>query len=134
MRSLAATLQAFFSVRLLQERRASPNTVASYRDTFKLLLSFVHLRTGKPPAEQGFEDLEAPTVGAFLQHLETKRHNSVSTRNTRLAAIHSFFTYASYAELGIRGVMPSRKLCRVGRTAVPRPCSKRVIATVNYSA
>jgi len=96
MRSLAATLQAFFSVRLLQERRASPNTVASYRDTFKLLLSFVHLRTGKPPAEQGFEDLEAPTVGAFLQHLETKRHNSVSTRNTRLAAIHSFFTYASF--------------------------------------
>jgi len=114
MKSFAATRHAFFCDRLLQERRASPNTVAAYRDTFKLLLTFVHQRTGKSPAEQGFEDLEAPTIGAFLHYLETERGNSVRTRNARLAAIHSFFTYASYAELGIRGVMPSRKLCRVG--------------------
>jgi len=96
MNSLAATLQAFFSERLGQERRASPNTVAAYRDTFKLLLTFVHQRTGKPPAEQGFDDLKAPTIGAFLQYLETDRGNSVPTRNARLAAIHSFFTYASF--------------------------------------
>jgi len=96
MKSLTASLQAFFSDRLLQERRASPNTVAAYRDTFKLLLTFVHQRTGKPPAELGFEDLEAPTIGSFLHHLEVDRGNSVSTRNARLAAIHSFFTYASF--------------------------------------
>ena len=96
MNSFAATLQAFFTDRLIQERRASPNTVAAYRDTFKLLLTFVHKRTGKTPADQGFDDLEAPTIGAFLHHLEVDRGNSVSTRNGRLAAIHSFLTYASF--------------------------------------
>jgi len=92
---LAATLQGFFTERLLTQRRASPNTVAAYRDTFRLLLAFVEGRTGKAPSRLGFEDLDAAVIGAFLDHLETVRSNSVRTRNARLAAIHSFFSYAA---------------------------------------
>jgi integrase/recombinase XerD len=97
MSSLAPTLQSFFTERLLTQRRASPNTVASYRDTFRLLLSFAQRRTGKTPSQLALEDLDAVLIGAFLQHLETDRHNSVRTRNTRLAAVHSLFNYAAVA-------------------------------------
>lgn len=95
MNDLAPTLQGFFTERLLTQRRASPNTVASYRDTFRLLLNFAQRRTGKPPSKLQLEDLDAVLIGSFLQHLETDRHNSVRTRNTRLAAVHSLFAYAA---------------------------------------
>jgi integrase/recombinase XerD len=88
-------LQAFFTDRLMTQYGASPHTVASYRDTFKLLLGYVHQQTGKLPARLDLSDLDAATIGSFLQHLETVRGNSVATRNTRLAAIHSLFRYAS---------------------------------------
>jgi len=91
---LAPVLQAFFTDKLMRQRQASPHTVSSYRDTFKLLLTFVAERTGRNPARLGLGDLDAPTVGAFLQHLETVRGNTVATRNTRLTAIHSFYRYA----------------------------------------
>jgi integrase/recombinase XerD len=81
MTALAPTLQAFFTERLAGQRGASPNTVAAYRDTFRLLLTFAAQRTGNPPA--------------FLDHLERDRHNSVRTRNNRLAAVHSLFGYAA---------------------------------------
>lgn len=95
MSMLAPTLQAFFTDRLLRQRRASPRTVAAYRDTFRLLLGFVQARTGKAPSTLGWDDLDAPTVSAFLDHLEASRHNSPQTCNARLAAIRSLFRYAS---------------------------------------
>lgn len=95
MTALAPVLEAFFTDRLMNQQAASPHTIASYRDTFKLLLSFVHQRTGKLPADLDITDLDAGTIGEFLQHLETSRNNAAASRNTRLAAIHSLFRYAS---------------------------------------
>jgi integrase/recombinase XerD len=95
MSALAPTLQGFFTERMLTQLRASPNTVASYRDTFRLLLAFTQRRTGKTPSKLQLEDLDAVLIGAFLEHLEVERHNSVRTRNTRLAAVHSLFAYAA---------------------------------------
>lgn len=96
MSSLAPTLQAFFTDRLIRQRQASPHTIAAYRDTFKLLLAFAFQRTGIAPSRLRIEDLDAPLIGAFLTHLETERGNSVRTRNARLAAIHSLFRYAAF--------------------------------------
>lgn len=95
MSALAPTLQGFFTERMLTQRRSSPNTVASYRDTFRLLLAFVQHRTGKTPSKLALEDIDAVLIGAFLDHLERERRNSVRTRNTRLAAVHSLFAYAA---------------------------------------
>lgn len=95
MSALAPVLEGFFTDRLIGQRRASTHTVASYRDTFRLLLGFAQRRTGTPPCKLNLEDLDAVLVGAFLDHLERERHNSVRTRNNRLAAIHSMFSYAA---------------------------------------
>lgn len=95
MSALAPTLEAFFTERLATQRRASPKTVAAYRDAFRLVLGFVQGRTGKAPSALDLADLDAPLVGAFLEHLERERHNSVRTRNARLAAIHSLFHFAA---------------------------------------
>ncbi len=95
MSALAPTLQAFFTQRLTTQRRASLHTIAAYRDAFCLLLDFVQQQTGKAPAKLRFEDLDAPRIGAFLDHLERDRHNSARTRNARLAAIHSLFRFAA---------------------------------------
>jgi len=95
MTSLAPVLQSYFTDRLLDQRQASGHTVAAYRDTFRLLLGFVQQRSGTPPCKLDLADLDETTIVAFLDHLEHDRHNSVRTRNARLAAIHSFFTYAA---------------------------------------
>jgi site-specific recombinase XerD len=95
MSLVAPTLQGFFTTRLISEQRASPMTVATYRDAFCLLLRFAAERTGQEPSRLDFDHLDAPLIGAFLEHLETERHNSVRTRNARLAAIHSMFRYAA---------------------------------------
>lgn len=95
-KSFAALLEGFFSDRLVRQRRASPHTIASYRDTFRLLLQFAAKRLGKPPSALDLEEMDAPFLGAFLHHLETDRGNGARTRNARLAAIHSFFRYAAF--------------------------------------
>ena len=95
MTLLAPTLQAFFTERLISQRDASPRTIASYRDTFRLLLGFAHQQTGKAPYQLDIADLDAPLIGAFLTHLEEARGNSARTRNNRLAAIHSLYRYAA---------------------------------------
>ncbi len=95
MTTLAPTLQAYFTDRLILQRQASPCTVAAYRDTLKLLLVFAERRTGKLPSHLDVADLDAPLIGAFLEHLEVERANSTRTRNARLAAIHSLFRYAA---------------------------------------
>ncbi len=95
MTSLAPVLQTFFTERLIQQRNASPHTIASYRDTFRLLLTFAQGRTGKAPYQLDIADLDAVLIGAFLTYLETDRGVSVRTRNTRLTAIRSLFSYAA---------------------------------------
>jgi integrase/recombinase XerD len=93
--ALAPTLQAFFTDRLARQRHASSQTVAAYRDAWRLLLSFAADRTGKQPAKLDIADLDAPLIGDFLDHLERGRGNSPRTRNARLAAIRSMFAYAA---------------------------------------
>src|SRR5439155_1377576 len=95
---LPSLLQSFFTDRLLRQRRASPHTIAGYRDSFRLLLHFAKERLGKMPTKLMIEDLDAPFLGDFLQHLESSRGNSTRTRNARLAAIHSFFQYVALEE------------------------------------
>ena len=95
MSLLAPTLQAFFAERQLAQLNASPHTVASYRDTFRLLLTFASQRTSKQPCQLDIDDLDAPLIGEFLTHLEVDRSNSPRTRNNRLAAIHSLYRYAA---------------------------------------
>lgn len=95
MTAFAPLLQAFFTDRLVTQRHASDNTIAAYRDTFKLLLSYIHDDTGKAPAALDISDLDATRIGGFLTYLERERGNSPRTRNARLAAIHSLFHYAA---------------------------------------
>ncbi|MFN2540278.1 MAG: tyrosine-type recombinase/integrase [Mycobacteriales bacterium] len=95
MSALAPTLEAFFTERLMRQRQASRHTIAAYRDTFRLLLTFAQARTDTAPSRLEFDDLDAPLIGAFLDHLEHARGNSPQTRNARLAAIHSLFRFAT---------------------------------------
>jgi integrase/recombinase XerD len=95
---LPALIQAFFTDHLLQQRRVSPHTIAGYRDTFRLLLRFAREKLGTPPEKLTLEKINAPFIGEFLAHLEKNRGNSVRSRNTRLAAIHSFFRYVAVNE------------------------------------
>ena len=95
MTALAPALQAYFTDRLITQRDSSPETVAAYRDAFRLLLRFAHEQTGKQPFELDLDDLDAPLIGSFLTHLEQHRGNSARTRNARLGAIHSFYRYAA---------------------------------------
>jgi site-specific recombinase XerD len=93
-----ALLQTFFTDRLMRQRQASPHTIASYRDTFRLLFSFAKHRLKKAPSALHLEDLDTPFIGAFLDHLEKERGNSARSRNARLAAFHSFFRYVALHE------------------------------------
>ena len=98
MTTLSPLLEAFFLDRLLRQLQASPNTIASYRDTFRLFLAFAEKHLLKAPSALLLSDINAPFVASFLDHLETERNNSVGTRNTRLAAIHSFFRFIALRE------------------------------------
>ena len=95
MTALAPALQAYFTDRLITQRSSSPETIAAYRDAFRLLLRFAHEQTGKQPFELDIDDLDAPLIGSFLKHLEADRGNSPRTRNARLGAIHSFYRFAA---------------------------------------
>jgi site-specific recombinase XerD len=94
--SFPTLLQRFFTQRLMQQRQASPHTIASYRDSFRLLLHFVQARVGKPPTQLAFEQINAPVVAAFLEELQKARGIAPRTRNLRLTAIRSFFRYAAF--------------------------------------
>jgi len=96
MTSVAPLLEAFFTERLIGQRRASPHTVAAYRDAWCLLLRFVQALTGKAPSQLTLDDLDAPTIGAFLDYLESERGANVRTRNARLTAIRALFNFAAY--------------------------------------
>ncbi len=96
--SFPSLLQSFFTDRLLRQRQPSPHTVAGYRDCFRLLLQFAKEQLGKSPSQIRIEDLDAPFIGLFLDHLESTRKNSARTRNARLGAVHSFFQYVALEE------------------------------------
>lgn len=95
---LPRLIQQFFCERLKDQRNVSPHTIASYRDTFRLLLDFAQKKTGREPAQLEMGDLDAATILAFLDQLEKKRGNQPRTRNARLAAIRTFMNYAALQE------------------------------------
>lgn len=96
--TLPALLQRFFTDRLTAQLQASPNTIAGYRDTFRLLLRYASERRNRPPTKLRIEDIDAAVVGDFLTHVEKVRRNSARSRNTRLAAIRSFYRYVAMNE------------------------------------
>jgi site-specific recombinase XerD len=96
--TLAVLLENFFTQRLMSQRQASPHTISSYRDTFRLLLQFAQNRLHKSPARLAFEEIDAPMIAAFLDDLEKSRGIAARSRNLRLTAIRSFFQYAAYEE------------------------------------
>lgn len=122
MSALAPTLQAFFTERLIGQRHASPNTIAAYRDTLRLLIGFAAKQLGRQPCELDIGDLSAELVAAFLTHLETERGNGVKTRNARLAAIHSLYRYAA-----LRHPEHAQDIQRV--LAIPPKRSDRALVT-----
>ena len=96
--NVATLIERYFTERLVHQRNVSINTIASYRDTFRLLFTFAQARLRKAPSSLELKDLEAPFIGEFLADLETKRGASVRTRNLRLTAIRSFFRFLSFEE------------------------------------
>jgi len=96
--NFARLLQEFFLERLINQRNASPQTVAAYRDSFRLLLQFAHSHFGKTPEHLALTDLDASVVLAFLNHLENERQNTIRSRNARFAAIRSFLHFAALKE------------------------------------
>lgn len=123
MTLIAPTLEAFFTQRLISQRNASPRTIASYRDTLRLMLRFAHEQTGKQPCRLDFADLDAELVGSFLDHLEHARGNSPRTRNARLAAIHSLYRFA-----GLRHPEHAQTIARV----IEIPTKKHERAIISY--
>jgi site-specific recombinase XerD len=95
---LPALIERFFTERLIRQRAVSPNTVASYRDTFRLLFTFAQDRLRKPPSGLELRDLDATFISRFLDDIEKNRSSSVTTRNLRLTAIRSFFRFAAFEE------------------------------------
>ncbi len=97
--SFSTLLQRFFVEHLGHQRAVSPRTIAAYRDTFRLLLSFAEIKIGKVPATLALVDLDAPLILSFLDHLEKDRANGARSRNARLAALRSFLKYAAHYDL-----------------------------------
>lgn len=121
--TLSALLHGYFTQRLIAEMGASPHTVACYRDTFRLLLSFAQNDLGKSPTLLVPQDLDAPFVGRFLHHLEKGRGNTAASRNIRLAAIHSFFKYVALQEPSL-GLLAQRVLAN--------PCKRQISKPIDF--
>jgi len=132
-------LEAFFTDRLMRQQKASPNTVASHRDTFRLLLRFAQKRLKKAPSELTIDDLDAPFVGSFLEYLEGERGNGARSRNVRLAAIHSFFKYVALEEPSCSGLaqrilaMPNKRFRRKPVEFLTRPEIEALLAAPDQS-
>jgi integrase/recombinase XerD len=114
-----AILEAFFTERLIAQRRVSPHTIASYRDTFRLLLQFCQKRLRKPPSQLTLTDLNAPLLGKFLADLEVDRANGARSRNLRLTAIRSFFRYAALEAPDHSGLI--QRVLAIPNKRQPRP-------------
>jgi len=120
--SFAALLERFFTQRLMQQRQASPHTLSSYRDTFRQFLKFTEQRLHKAPSGLNFQEIDAPLITAFLDHLEKQQGVSTRSRNLRLTALHSFFRFATF-EVPTHSAQIQRVLAipskRFTRTLVP---------------
>jgi site-specific recombinase XerD len=141
MSTLASSLQAWFTDRLIRERNASPHTIASYRDTIRLLLTYASGTLGVEPSRLELGQLDARLVGAFLEHLETDRGCSARTRNTRLAAIRTFYRYCMLRhpehaatiervlQIGPKrsSALQTAQAGRVAATTRSSPCSPRPV-------
>ena len=140
MTALAPTLEAFFTDRLIRHRDASPNTIAAYRDTFQLLITYTTGHTDTEPSDLDIGQLDATLIGGFLHHLETERNNSPSTRNARLAAIRSFYKYAAYqhpehAEVIQRVLtIPKKRTDRPTVSYLTQPETDTLLAAPNLSS
>ena len=125
--SLAPLLERFFTQRLMQQRKASPHTIKSYRDTFRQFLTFAQRRLHQTPSRMNIEQIDAPLVAAFLEELEKQRSLTVRSRNLRLTAIHSFFRYAAFelpehaAQFQRVLAIPSKRFTRTIVCATPWP-------------
>jgi site-specific recombinase XerD len=134
-----AILQAFFTDRLFHQRQASRHTIASYRDTFRLLLAFAERRLKKAPSALTITDLDAPFLGAFLDHLERERGNAARSRNVRLAALHSFFRYVALHKPEVSAVaqrvlaLPSKRYHRTQIHFLIRREIEALLMYYNYS-
>lgn len=139
MSDLAPLLQSFFTDKLDRHLNASVNTKAAYADTFRLLLLYAQRATGITPSELTLADLNADLVGGFLQHLETDRGNSATTRNARRAALRSFFTYASYrapdsiATISQVLAIPAKRTKKTLVSFLTRPEAEALIAAPDTS-
>jgi site-specific recombinase XerD len=135
--NLPALLQSFFTTRLMTQRKASPYTIASYRDTFRLLLQFAQTRLRKAPSQLELNHLDATLIGAFLEDLEKRRRNGARSRNLRLTAIRSFFRYASLEAPAQSGVIqrvlaiPNQKQPRALVGFLARPEVEALLAAPN---
>ncbi|MBZ5570219.1 MAG: site-specific integrase [Acidobacteriia bacterium] len=124
---LAALLERFFTQRLMQQRQASPHTVSSYRDTFRQFLKFTEQRLHKAPSQLNFQEIDAPLVMAFLDHLEMHQGVSIRSRNLRLTALHSFFRFAAFeapahsAQIQRVLAIPSKRFTRTLVQFLTRP-------------
>ena len=132
--NLAPLLERFFTERLMRQRQASPHTISSYRDTFRLLLKFAQQRLHTPPAQLTFKAIDAPLIVAFLDHLEKHRGLSARSRNLRLTAIHSFFRYAAFetpehaAQVQRVLAIPNKRFTRTQVHFLTRPEIKALLA------
>ena len=139
MMLLAGLLQAFFTERLQRQRRASDNTIAAYRDAFRLLLGFAQQRLGKSPSSLLVSNIDAELIAAFLDHLEKVRKNSIRTRNARLAAIRSFFKYVALQEPTVSATcqrvlaIPTKKADRKIITSLNRTEAEALLAAPDRS-
>jgi site-specific recombinase XerD len=132
--NLPPLLERFFTHRLMQQRQASPHTISSYRDTFRLLLTFAQERLHTAPSRLTFDAVDAPLIVAFLDHLEKHRHLSVRSRNLRLTAVHSFFRYAAFeapahaAQIQRVLAIPSKRFTRTLIHFLTRPEVEALLA------
>ena len=137
--TLPALIQQFFTDRLCTQMDASPNTIASYRDTFRLLLQFASEQTGREPTKLTVDDLDCNMVGDFLIYVETQRRNSARTRNTRLAAIRSFFRFVAMTEPAYMHhcqkilAMPGKRYARLTVEFLDRAEMDALLAAPNLS-
>src|ERR1700693_3181349 len=135
--NLPVLLQSFFTTRLMMQRKVSTHTIASYRDTFRLLLQFAQKRLHKAPSQLGLDDLDASLVGAFLEDLEKRRRNGARSRNLRLTAIRSFFRYASLEAPAHSGIIqrvlaiPNQRQQRALVGFLTRPEIEALLASPN---
>ena len=137
---LGPLLQAFFAEHLIAQKHVSPQTIASYRDTFRLLLRSVHRETGIGPEALTISQLDAPCILRFLDALENERKNAIVSRNLRLTAIRSFFRFLALRDPASAGnatrilAIPVKRTDRKVREYLTREEMEAILATLNQKS